>query len=90
MWSSITGEPYLSYTVHYISTKWKLETKCLQTLYFPADHTAEDIAKTLQDILEQWGLDPEDQACITTDTGSNILFAVQSHLVCPALVTICI
>ena len=48
--------PYLSYTVHYISTKWKLETKCLQNLYFPADHTAEDIAKTLQDTLEQWGV----------------------------------
>ena len=31
MWSSITGEPYLSYTVHYISPEWKLETKCLQT-----------------------------------------------------------
>ena len=52
MWSSITGEPYLSYTVHYISAKWKLETKCLPTLYFPADHTAEDITKTLQDTLE--------------------------------------
>ena len=32
MWSSITGEPYLSYTVHYISREWQLETKCLQTL----------------------------------------------------------
>ena len=29
MWSNITGEPYLSYTVHYISPEWKLETKCL-------------------------------------------------------------
>ena len=27
MWSRITGEPYLLYMVHYISLKWKLETK---------------------------------------------------------------
>ena len=85
MWSSITGKPYLSYTVHYISPNWKLETKCLQTLYFPADHTAENIAETLQDTLEQWGLDPKNQTCITTDNGSNILCAVRSHLVWPYL-----
>jgi len=57
MWSSITGKPYVSYTVHYISHEWKLETKCLQTLYFPVDHTAENIVETLQDTLEQWGLE---------------------------------
>ena len=85
MWSSITGESYLSYTVHYISSQWKLETKCLQTLYFPADHTAENIAETLQDTLEQWGLEPKNQACITTDNGSNNLCAVRSHLVRPYL-----
>ena len=39
----------------------------------------------MQDTLEQWGLDPKNQACITTDNGSNILFAVQSHLVWPYL-----
>ena len=81
MWSSsYYGEPYLSYKplsvplfVHYISTKWKLETKCLQTLYFPADHTAENIAETLQVTLEQWGLEPKNQICITTDNVSNIV-----------------
>ena len=83
MWSSITGEPYLSYTVHYISHEWKLESKCLQTLYFPVDHTAENIAETLQDTLEQWGLESKNQSCITTDNGSNILCAVRSHLVWP-------
>jgi len=56
MWSSITSEPYLSYTVHYISHEWKLEIKCLQTLHFPVDHTAKNIAETLQDTLEQWEL----------------------------------
>ena len=55
MWSSITGEPYLSY----ISPQQILETKSLQTLYFLADRTAANIAETLQDTLEQRGLDPK-------------------------------
>ena len=66
--------------MHYISPEWKLETKCLQTLFFPADHTAENIAETLKDALEQWDLEPTNQTCITTDNGSNILCAVRSHL----------
>ena len=53
----------------------------LTNLVFPADHTAENIAETLQDTLEQWGLQPKNQTCITTDNGSNILCAVRSHLV---------
>ena len=93
MWSSITGEPYLSYAVHYISPQWKLETKCIQTQYFSADHTAENIAETSQDALQQWGLDPKNQTCITTDSGSNILALfdlILFGLICPVLVTICI
>ena len=85
MWSSITGEPYLLYTVHCISHEWQLETKCLQTLYFPDDHNAVNIAETLQDTLEQWCFEPRNQTCITTDNGSNIPCAVQSHLVWPYL-----
>ena len=77
MWSSITSELHFHiHAVHYISLKWKLETKGLQILYFPADDTAENIAETLQDTLEQLGLDPKNQTCITTDNGSNILCAV--------------
>jgi len=29
LWSSITHEPYLSYTMHYIDREWKLQAKCL-------------------------------------------------------------
>ena len=60
-----------------------MESKSLQTRCFAADHTAESIARTLQDTLEQWGLDPKTQTCITTDNGSNILCAIRPHLVWP-------
>ena len=52
---------------------------------FPAEHTTESIAKTLQGILEQWGLDPTNQTYTTTDNGSNIFCAILSHLVWPYL-----
>ncbi|XP_060761183.1 E3 SUMO-protein ligase ZBED1-like [Neoarius graeffei] len=39
MWSSRTSEPYMSLTAHYIEQDWTLKSKCLQTAYFPEDHT---------------------------------------------------
>ncbi|XP_065899760.1 E3 SUMO-protein ligase ZBED1-like [Dysidea avara] len=85
MWTSVTGEPYLSYTIHYINDEWELKTKCLHTLYFPADHTGQNIADALKDTLSHWGLDAANQVCITTDNGSNILCAIRSHLAWPYL-----
>ena len=64
-----------------------------QMLTKSADHTAENIAETLQDNLEQWGLDSKNQTCIGTDNGSNIPCAVRSHLIWPylsILIIICI
>ena len=85
MWTSVTGDPYLSYTIHYINDEWELKTKCLQTLYFPTDHTGQNIADGLKDILSQWGLYASKQVCITTDNGSNFISAIRSHLAWPYL-----
>ena len=38
MWSSINGDPYMSYTIHYITEEWELQSTALGTLYFPEDH----------------------------------------------------
>lgn len=46
MWSSRTCGPYMSVTVHYIQD-WEMKTACLQTSYFPQDHTGENIAEAL-------------------------------------------
>lgn len=55
MWSSHTMEPYLSLAVHFISDKWVLQSHCLQTSYFPDDHTGELLVAGLQEALESWG-----------------------------------
>jgi len=51
MWTSVTGEPYLSYTIHYINNDCELEKKCLQTLHFPSDHTGPNIAEALKETI---------------------------------------
>ena len=78
LWSSTCMQPYLSYTVHYISKGWKLESKCLQTMFMPADHNGENLAESLRSVLESWGLQETRQVCLTTDNGSNLVRA--SHL----------
>ncbi|KAK1875045.1 Zinc finger BED domain containing protein 1 [Dissostichus eleginoides] len=39
LWSSQTMQPYMSLTVHFINNDWTLRSVCLQTAYFPEDHT---------------------------------------------------
>ena len=52
LWSSSTLEPpYMSYTVHYVTADWTLQTRCLQTLYLPEDHTGVNLAEALAGTL---------------------------------------
>ena len=74
LWSSLTSEPYLS---HYIDKQWNLCGKCLQTHYMPEAHPGINLQEALESTLSQWGLDPEKQVCITTDSGANIKLACQ-------------
>ncbi|XP_046873310.1 E3 SUMO-protein ligase ZBED1-like [Hypomesus transpacificus] len=77
LWSSRTSEPYISLTIHYIDKEWNLQNKCLQTSYFPDDHTGEAIAEGLKDAFASWGLSEDKQVCITSDSGANVVKAAQ-------------
>lgn len=77
MWSSYrTCEPYMTVTIHFMED-WDMKSACLQTSYFPKDHTGEHIAEALQDVLTSWKLDPTGLVAITTDNASNVVKAVQ-------------
>jgi len=80
MWSSVNSDPYMSYTIHYVSKEWDLRSIALGTMYFPQDHNGENLAEAITDTLQSWGLDSNNQVCITTDNGSNILRAVKTIL----------
>ena len=75
LWSSITMEPYMSFTIHYIDDQWKLQNRCLQTMYVPEDHTTVNLADALKGTLEAWDLDEQKLTCVTTDSGANIVSA---------------
>ena len=80
LWSSSTGEPYTNYTVHFVDSGWCLQSQCLQVLYVPQDHTADNLADAMVDTFDTWGSDAAKQVCLTTDNGRNIVCATSHHL----------
>nr|XP_055069962.1 E3 SUMO-protein ligase ZBED1-like [Misgurnus anguillicaudatus] len=79
LWSSRTMQPYMCLTVHYVSESWDMRSVCLQTSYFPQDHTGQTIALELKDALNSWGLSEERLTCMTTDSGSNVIRAMKDN-----------
>ena len=79
LWSSRTTEPYMSFTVHFITEDFEMKARCLETMYFPESHTGENIAKALREVLARWGLDEKQQIAITTDNGANVVKAVRDN-----------
>lgn len=77
LWSSRTMEPYLSLTVHFIDMDFNMKTKCLQTSFFPEDHTGQNIAAGLKQALATWDLEESKLVCITTDNAANVMLAAQ-------------
>ena len=64
-----SADPYMSLTIHYIED-WKLESRCLQVLYTPQDHTADNLQEALVGIWSKL-------SAFTTDNGANIVKACQ-------------
>ena len=72
LWSSCTMEPYLSYTVHYVSDEWVLQSHCLQAHFMPERHTGINLQDAFLSTLQEWNLDESRQIAITTDSASNV------------------
>ena len=77
LWSSSTMEPYISLTVHFVTSNWTLESKCLQVMFIPEDHTGKNIADALTQALDQWKLQQSSLVTLTTDNGTNMISAGQ-------------
>ncbi|KAI7811508.1 putative zinc finger BED domain-containing protein 1-like [Triplophysa rosa] len=60
LWTSSggSGHPYISFTIHYL-LDWKLQSNCLETQFFPEDHTADNIREFLDNMLQEWGINKE-------------------------------
>ncbi|XP_067281156.1 E3 SUMO-protein ligase ZBED1-like [Pseudorasbora parva] len=77
LWSSRTTEPYMSFTVHFLTQDFELKARCLGVVYFPESHTSENIAHGLREVLASWNLKEENQVSITTDNGANVVKATE-------------
>uniref|UniRef100_A0A3P9LVT4 BED-type domain-containing protein n=1 Tax=Oryzias latipes TaxID=8090 RepID=A0A3P9LVT4_ORYLA len=77
MWSSVNNMPYMSLTIYYLSANWELKSKCLETVFTPESHTADNLAEALRSSFEEWSLNERKLICITTDNGANIVAAVR-------------
>lgn len=74
-WSSATMESYLSLTCHFITPTWKLRSYCLRTIYMDTEHTGENIATMIREILKEYDLYMDNVVSITTDSGTNMIKA---------------
>lgn len=79
MWSSHSLIPYMGYTIHWIDSDWNLNTRNLGTRYVPENHTANNLAESMHDILSYWKLDESKQVAITTDNGANVKKACKDN-----------
>lgn len=67
---------YISLTIHFIDNVWELRSYCLETREISVDHTAENIATELGDLLSDWKV--KERVCgFTTDNGANIVNAME-------------
>ena len=57
LWSSVTSAPYMSYTAFYtVDQEWNLQSWCLQTLFVPQDHNANNLGEVMVETLDNWAL----------------------------------
>ena len=75
LWTSSARHPFMSFTMHFIDDHWQLKTFCLDSVPIVDDHTGQNLADAVQDILVNWELDSANLICAPTDNGSNFVSA---------------
>ena len=78
LWTSCANHPYLSYTIHFITNNWSLQSFCLDTVPLFEDHTGQNIIEAIQDVSTNWNLSTEYLVATTTDNGSNFIAGMNS------------
>ena len=74
LWTSTSCEPYITVTIHYIN-EWSHRSICLDTVTLFTDHTDENIAQSITDILANCELKTDYLIAATTDSGSIAIVA---------------
>lgn len=75
-WTSRATESYATFTAHYITEEWQLQSQVLQTRVMHESHTAQNIHATFHSVANEWKLTLTDLV-IVTDNASNMIAAMQ-------------
>ena len=76
LWSSLATESYITVSVHYLSTDWKMCSYVLETSGFPERHTGENIANKLSEIGERYELNDK-VSTVVHDHAANMMCALR-------------
>ena len=77
MWTSRSGDGYISMTVHFIDNQFVIHHRNLVTRNFPGRHTAINIADILKECTKEWNIGIEKEVvAVTTDNAQNVRNAV--------------
>ena len=78
LWTSAATIPYMTFTVHFIDREWALRSFCLCTFPLYEDHTGQNLADAVTDVLANWDLNLDQIVATTTDNAANIIAAFNS------------
>ena len=74
-WTSRANDAYLSLTSHFITSRWNMVTCVLATSPFPEHHTADNIVKTVQQVMADYNLEKKHLLSVVHDQCSNMELA---------------
>lgn len=77
MWTSNNVDSYMAFTVHFVhQSLWARKVVVLDCVPFPERHTAANIQKALQKVLDEYSLS-EKLHLIVRDNGANVVKAME-------------
>ncbi|XP_071358378.1 E3 SUMO-protein ligase ZBED1-like, partial [Trachinotus anak] len=84
-WTSRATQAYVTFTAHYITDAWQLESRVLQTRAMHESHTAVNMNELFHSVAHEWKLKLANLV-IVTDNAANMLAAAQmdnsTHIKC--------
>ena len=78
LWSSSSQDSYLSLTCHFVTADFKRVQACLHAVSFDDSHTGAQIASTLINCLQAWGIF-DALHVVVRDNGSNFVAGLRDN-----------
>lgn len=76
-WTSMSHSSYLAVTAHFIDSNTELKTYLLACVEFNESHLAVNIANSIKDIADEFGI-ANKIAAVVTDNASNVVAAIRT------------